>query len=280
MKILVTGADGMVGSYVKEVFSGQDLCLTDYDSMDITSFESVQKTFVQFKPDVVLHLAGATDVDRCEKEPDWAFKSNVIGTQNLAYVCQQNNIPLVYISTGGLFNGKKEESYTEFDVPDPVNVYAKTKLEGERVVQNLLNRYFIIRAGWMIGGGTKDKKFVGKMVERIQTQDEVFAVDDKRGAITYARDLLVTIRELIKTPFYGLYHVANHGGCTRYDIALEIKKILRSAVKVTPVSSERFPLPAPRSPSEIICNYKLALMGMDQMPPWQEALRHYLQKWL
>lgn len=278
--ILITGAQGMVGSYVKKIFAEETLHLTDVSTMDITNYAITVKTVETVKPQFILHLAAATDVDRCEREQDWAFKTNVIGTQNLAYVCQQNNIPLVYISTGGIFNGKKQEPYTEFDAPDPVNVYAKTKLEGERIVQSLLKRYFIIRAGWMIGGDKKDKKFVGKMVQLCRTQDEVFAVDDKRGTITYAKDLLVTIRALIKTPFYGLYHVANQGVCTRYDVALEIKKILKSDVKITPVSSDRFPLPAPRSPSEAIHNYKLALMGMNQMPPWQEALRSYLQEWL
>ena len=278
--ILVTGADGMVGSYVEDVFSAESLCLTDADTMDVTNYDAVIKKIEEVRPKIILHLAAATDVDRCQTDVDWAWRSNVIGTQNLAWVCQQKDIVMVYVSTGGLFDGSKEEAYTEFDSPNPLNVYARTKWEGEKVVQNLLHRYFIIRAGWMIGGGAKDKKFVAKMVELCRTKDTIQAVSDTFGTLTYAKDLLQTIRRLLATPFYGLYHVANQGVCTRYDIALEIKKFLRSAVHIEPVSSDRFPLPAPRPRSEAIRNYKLDLMGINEMPEWQKTLRIYLEEWL
>ena len=136
--ILVTGANGMVGGYVEEVFDGEPLTLTDSSSMDVVDFESVRKTFEKIRPKVVLHLAAATDVDRCETEVDWAFKTNVIGTQNIAAACNNFNALLVYVSTGGLFDGSKIDPYTEFDHPSPVNVYAKTKYEGEKIVRNLL----------------------------------------------------------------------------------------------------------------------------------------------
>lgn len=278
-KILVTGADGMVGSYIPEVFGAQGVVLTDHDSMDVTDYDSVLKSFEKVRPNIVLHLAAATDVDRCEVEMEWAYKTNVMGTQNVVLACQQHNVLLVYVSTGGLFNGERQEAYTEFDSPDPVNVYAKTKWEGEKVVQNLLSRYFIVRAGWMIGGREKDKKFVSKMIDLCRRQDSIRVVSDKVGTITYAKDLLHTIRRLLDTPFYGLYHAANRGICSRHDIALEIAKYLKSPVVIEEVTSAVFPLPAPRARSEAISNYKLKLLGLEPMRSWQEALHAYLEEW-
>lgn len=279
--ILVTGSDGMVGEYVQEVFSNENLFLTDHHSTDVTDYESVRQTFEKVRPDVVLHLAAATDVDRCERDKDWAYQTNVLGTQNIVFCCQKLNALLVYASTSGIFNGSNPEAHTEFDSPNPVNVYSKTKWEGEKIVQNFLDRYFIVRAGWMIGGGKeKDKKFVSKMVELCRTKGAIEVVNDKWGTITYAKELLQTIRQLLKTPFYGLYHVANKGVCNRYEIAMEIKKILKSDVLIHPVSSDRFPLPAPRPYCDAIRNYKLSLMGLDTLSSWQEALGAYLKEWL
>lgn len=278
--ILVTGSNGMVGSYVRQVFSGEELFLTDRCSMDVTDYDAVLRKFEEAKPDVVIHLAAATDVDRCQTDPDWAFRVNVLGTQNIVAGCQQWGSRLVHVSTGSVFNGQKEEPYTEFDEPDPINVYGRTKWEAEKVVQNFLDRYFIIRASWMIGGGKeRDKKFVAKIVQLCQTQETLDAVSDKFGTITYALDLLTTVRFLLQTPWYGVYHVASQGVCTRYDIAGEIAKQLGSKVKVRSVSSGRFPSSAPRSRSEAICGYKLALRGKDNPPPWRETLSTYLKEW-
>lgn len=278
--ILVTGAEGMVGSYVEEVFNDAPLYLTDRQTMDVTDFAAVDRMFAKVKPTVALHLAAATDVDRCEGEVDWAYKTNVIGTQNMVYCCQRYGTLLVYISTGGLFNGDFKRPNTEFDAPNPVNVYAKTKWEGEKIVQGLLSRYFIVRAGWMIGGKEKDKKFVSKMVDLCRKQDVIQAVNDKIGTLTYAKDLLSTIALLLKTSFYGIYHVAHGGICSRFDIAQEIAKFLKSPVQIKPVTSDVFPLPAPRAHSEAIASYKLSLMGFKPLPVWQEALASYLRDWL
>ena len=278
--ILVTGSGGMVGSYLRQVFDGEELFLTERRSMDITNYETVRQTFAKAKPNVVIHLAAATDVDRCETDADWAFRVNVLGTQNIVAACQEWGCLLVHVSTSSVFNGQREGSYTEFDLPDPINTYGKTKWEAEKIVQSFLDRYFIVRASWMIGGGKeRDKKFVAKIIQLCQTREILDVVDDKFGTITYARDLLATIRFLLGTPFYGVYHVASRGVCTRYDIALEIAKNLRSKVKVKPVSSDRFPAPAPRPRSEAILGYKLVLMGKDHLPPWQDTVETYLKEW-
>lgn len=279
--ILVTGANGMVGSYVKNVFGGEDLHLTDIDAMDITNYKLVKDTVNRVKPDIILHLAAKTDVDRCEIDIDDAYRTNTIGTQNIALICQEKNILMVYISTAGVFGGEKIESYTEFDLPSPVNIYGWSKWEGEKVVQSLLNRYFVVRAGWMFGGGAKDKKFISKIIKLSETKNEFNVVSDKIGSPTFGKHLLLGIKRLLETKYYGLYHMTNKGVCSRYEIALEVMKMLGKDIKIIPVSSAYFPLPAPRARSEAMRNYKLDLLGMNNMPTWQEALAEYLNtEWL
>ena len=282
-RILVTGAGGMVGSYVPSVFGDLELTLTDVvpevAQMDVADPEAVMRAVVDAQPDVVLHLAAATDVDQCEKDHDLAFRVNAIGTQNVALATRAVGAELVYISTAGVFDGEKHEPYTEFDDPAPGNVYGHSKLAGERVVSTLLDRFYIVRAGWMIGGGAKDKKFVGKIVSQIEEgQTELRAVDDKFGSPTYARDLLEGIRRLLQTGYSGLYHMVNGGCCSRYDVAVEIRSILgRPEIQIEPVSSAHFPLPAPRVRSEAMRNYKLELLGLEPQRSWQEALRAYVE---
>jgi dTDP-4-dehydrorhamnose reductase len=280
-KMFVTGAGGMVGSYVADVFKAWDLTLTDlvagYQPLDVTSADDVKRAIHDAEPDVVLHLAAATDVDRCEKEPEWARRSNALGTENVARACEASAIVLVYVSTGAVFSGDRAEPYVESDQPGPVNVYAQAKLDGERAVVERVSRHFITRAGWMMGGGTRDVKFVGKMVELIGAgRTPLRAVADMRGTPTYARDLLVTIERLLGTDAYGLYHVGNEGSCTRYDMALAIRDALgRHDVVVEPVDSSAFPLPAPRGRSEAIRSFALERLGLAPRP-WRDALHEYV----
>lgn len=281
-RVLVTGAGGMVGSYVPEIFAGETLLLTDivegFERLDVCDPTAVMKAVADAAPDLVLHLAAATDVDRCEQEPDLAYRTNAMGTQNVALACLAHDVPLVYLSTAGVFAGDKPEPYIEFDSPNPANTYGRSKLAGEEIVASLLRRYYIVRAGWMVGGGDRDKKFVGKITRLIRGgHTEIQAVDDKWGSPTYAKDLLGGIRRLVDTGFYSLYHMVNQGCCSRYEVALVIRDALqRPDVQVAPVSSDRFPLPAPRARSEAMRNFKLELLGLDGMRPWQEAVREYI----
>ena len=279
--IFVTGANGMVGSYLKEVFGNEELALTDIDTFDVRDPVKVMNGIKKLKPGFVLHLAAETDVDRCENEPDHAFLTNAVGTQNVALACQETGAIMVYVSTAGVFGGEKTSPYTEFDQPAPVNVYGRAKWEGEKITQALLKRYYIVRAGWMIGGGReKDKKFVGKITRQFGEKDRILAVNDKIGSPTYARDLVEGIKKLIATGYFGLYHMTNNGVCSRFDVAVEIGKILGKKIPVEPVPSSVFPLPAPRADSEAMRNYKLELLGVHRMRPWQDALREYLNNWM
>ena len=237
-------------------------------------------TMMEVQPDLVLHLAAATDVDRCEKEPEFAFHSNAIGTQNIALACQAIGVPLVYVSTSGVFWGDNPNPYTEFDAPKPANVYGQSKLAGEQIVCSLLQRFFIVRAGWMIGGGEKDKKFIGKIIQLIsEGRRELSIVSDKLGSPVYAKDFLNGIKVLVDTGYYGIYHMVNEGMVSRYDVALEIREALNCPeVNIRPVSSSYFPLPAPRARSEALRNLKLELLGIFKMRKWDEAVRDYISR--
>ena len=286
MKVLITGAKGMLGSALcpELLKCGYKILATDitFTSKDITYLDirdkkNVEDVFKDFKPDIVFHLAASTDVDRCENEREEAFNVNTLGTENIVSFCTGTNINMVYISTAAVFDGRKKEPYTELDQPNPLNIYAKTKLEGEKIVQRILRKYFIVRAGWMIGGIDKDKKFVLKIIRQLQSKKEILAVTDKKGSPTFTKDLSKGLIELFPTQHYGLYHMANKGSCSRYDLAKLIVKLMgRDDVVVRPVSSDVFPLRAPRPDSEAIRNSKLEALGMNNIRTWEEALEEYI----
>lgn len=287
--IMATGAAGMVGSYLPDVFSPSDLYLTDLRAspgihpLDVRDHNEVTKAVDRVRPRLVIHLAAETDVDRCEREIDHAYRSNTMATLNVALACQRQGAELVYVSTAGVFDGAKPEPYTEFDPPAPVSVYARTKWEGEKIVQTLLPRHYIVRAGWMFGGREQDRKFVGKIASLClgegRETGEVRAVNDKFGSPTYAKDLLYNVRILTQTGLYGLYHIVNRGSCSRYDLAVEIARSLGNGIRIVPVSSASFPLLAPRPKSEAARSYKLDLLGLNTMRDWRDALREYLMSW-
>lgn len=289
MKILVTGADGMLGSSLCPLLTDRkhevyktDLTPSNEETkpLDVRGHQQVEKAFKDFKPELVMHLAAETDVDKCEVDPDHAFLTNTIGTQNVALLCQKHEIIMVYISTIGVFYGDKNEPYTEFDNPNPINTYGQSKLEGEKIVQSLLNRYYIVRAGWMVGGGPKkDKKFIAKIIKQLDKSKVIKAVYDKIGSPTYTVDFSKCLVELIQTEYFGLYHCTNKGYGSRFDVAKKIVSILgRSDVAVEPVCSAYFPLPALRARSEMSRNYKLELLNMDKTRKWEVALEEYINK--
>jgi dTDP-4-dehydrorhamnose reductase len=290
VKILLTGSAGMLGSALcptlakrKHVIFATDLIpkKDEIECLDVRKFKQIEMFIDKVKPDIVMHLAAETDVDKCELEPDHAYLTNTIGTQNVTLLCQKRSIPMVYISTIGVFYGNQLDPYTEFDTPNPINIYGRSKLEGEKIVQSLLNRFYIVRAGWMVGGGPeRDKKFIGKIIRRMEETTELKAVNDKIGSPTYTADFSRCLADLIESENYGLYHCTNKGYCSRFDVAKKIVDILgRTDVTVEPVSSAYFPLPAPRARSEMSRNYKLELLGLDTTRNWEVALTEYIKSY-
>jgi dTDP-4-dehydrorhamnose reductase len=281
-KLLITGAEGMIGSNVATVFSEDtwDIRATGKKDCDVTSYKAIKEVFWDFKPDYVLHLAAITDLSLAEKDPALAYKVNTLGTQLVAIQAKKYNSFLIYISTGCVFSGDKEEAYTEWDTPSPKNIYGKSKLEGEKEILSILSDYLIIRTAWIMGGGrTKDKKFVGKICRLIENNTkEISAPSDIRGSPTYAKDLLNSIKLLIKDGYIGTFHLTNQGYCSRYEQAKWIVKVLgkEKEIKVKPYRGALNSYPIQKN--EMLSNYKWNLLGLPKMRSWQEALKEYLEK--
>ena len=294
MKVLITGSAGMLGSavYPALVRAGHEVRATDLaprsesglqmSMLDVRDLGAVRREIAAFRPDLVAHLAAETDLETCELDPDHAFRTNTVGTQNVVAAAAQIDAIIVYISTAGVFDGEKTTGpYTEFDEPRPINIYGASKYRGERVTAELSSKFYIVRAGWMVGGGPRDHKFVAKVLQQISDGASVIhAVDDKFGTPTYTEDFAVNLLRLIDEPRYGLYHMTCRGQGSRFDVAREIVAWSGRDVDVVPVPSSHFATTyfAPRPRSEMMRNYMLELAGIDLMRPWAEALTDYLDR--
>ncbi|MEK7180191.1 MAG: NAD(P)-dependent oxidoreductase [Patescibacteria group bacterium] len=266
-KTLITGADGMVGSYVDFGIK------TDRESLDVTNLNEVFAVVKRHKPKVIIHLAALTDLDAQEKNPSYAYEVNTIGTYNMALAAQAVEAKFVYVSSIGVFDGTKKGPYTESDTPNPQNYYGHSKYAGELIVQALLKDYIIARSGWMFGGGpSRDKKFVAKIITQLGNKDilEIKALDDVIGSPTFAKDLIATLKKLILKNAKGIFHLTNKGICSRYDIAKHIVEFMKPETKVVAVDSSYFNLPARRVGNES------AKSKVNLMRPWKEALTEYL----
>jgi len=287
LRILVTGAAGMLGSALVPHLQkcGHDVYDSDIDTLDVRDRYDVAEWLFNIDPDIVCHLAAETSLEICEEEPDHAWLTNAIGTKNVALECRLRNTAMAYISSAGIFDGENQDAYTEFDIPDPINVYGASKYEGEKYVRQFVPNHFICRAGWMLGGGPhKDHKFVHHIMDQVEAGvTTIYAVADKFGTPTYAPDFAQCFEALIQSDDYGTYHMVSNGNCTRFDVAREILNVIgRDDIELLPASSAFFATTffAPRPTSEVMRNYVLDLTGRNSMRPWREALAEYLKDWV
>ncbi len=281
-KILITGTTGMVGHYIDHADWHLDVVKTTRSDFDIRDLDQVDSYFdrMDFEVDIIIHLSAETDVDKCEQDFDHAFMVNTIGTQNMVYQALKFNVPLLYTSTVGIFGGDGSLGpFNEFSPPCPANKYGLSKLHGEQIIKNHISRYFIVRPGWMMGGVDKDKKFVMKIVKQIQAgKKEIFGIDEIIGSPTYARELIQNISQIIKTQLWGTYHCTNIGKMSRYDMAEMICEHFNPSIKVIPVKSDYFDLPAPRAVSEYSENKMLGIRNLNFMSSSEDALKTYLDE--
>ena len=277
MKILITGANGLLGHELSSLLKDHTLILLSHSQLDISNSESVNKQIDSSSPDIIINSAAYTQVDACETNYDLAFQSNAIGPKNLAIKCKQLGIPLIHISTDYVFEGnkKKNSPLVEDDKLGPKTVYGKTKLEGEKMVQENCEKYFILRTAWLYGEG---KNFVKTMLSLSKKNKELKVVNDQIGSPTYAKDLAKAIKEIIekKSDKYGIYHVTNKGEVSWYEFAKKIFEIKNIEIKVNPCTSEEFPRPAPRPHYSVLSNQKWIDAGFTPMRDYEEALNEYL----
>ncbi|WP_418462916.1 dTDP-4-dehydrorhamnose reductase [Frisingicoccus sp.] len=276
MKILVTGVKGQLGyDVVREGESrGLEMFGTDVDNMDITDAGQVKQVIEAYKPDAVIHCAAYTAVDAAEDNQELCRKINVDGTRNIAEVCKSMDIPMMYFSTDYIFNGQGENFWKEDDEKQPLNVYGQTKYEGELAVQELVQKYFILRISWVFG--VNGNNFIKTMLRLGKERGAVGVVSDQIGSPTYTYDLAKLVVDMIQTDKYGAYHVTNDGLCSWYEFACEIFKQAGLDVKVTPLTTAEYPAKAARPFNSRMSKDKLVNAGFEMLPGWQDALRRYL----
>ncbi|MEJ2047973.1 MAG: dTDP-4-dehydrorhamnose reductase [Dehalococcoidia bacterium] len=282
MKVLVTGANGQLGTDLCEVITDSELIPLTHKDIEITDIDSVRWVFDKYKPDVIVNTAAFVRVDDCEDEKERAFQVNALGARNVAVVAQELGAGLVYLSTDYVFGGEDEPRttpYTEFDTPVPLRIYGKSKLTGENLVRHFCLRPFIVRASALFGvAGSSGKggNFIETMLRLAREREELKVVNDQVFSPTYTGDLARKIAQLITTEYYGIFHITNKGACSWYEFTVEILKLADIKTPVIPITSDQYPQKARRPGYSVLDNYHLRLLGMDDMRPWQEALRDYL----
>jgi len=278
MRILVLGHRGMLGCDIVDRLSlDHDVVGKDIDEFDITVPEECIRVVAEIQPEVVVNAAAYTDVDGCETKRETCFSVNADGVKFVALACRDKHIKIVHFSTDYVFNGTKETPYKENDECDPINVYGKSKLEGERCLQNLSNNFIIIRTAWLYG--KNGKNFVNTIVGKAKEEATLRVVHDQMGSPTYTVDLATAVHVLINGYHRGLFHVTNRGRCTWYEFALKILEYANiTDVRVDPITTDEFPRAASRPRYSVLSSKKFSEQVNRTMRFWQFALKDYINR--
>lgn len=274
MKVVVTGAKGMLGTKLMTILNGYDVIGLDIQELDITDKSAVVRAVAYHKPDVLINSAAFTKVDECETKVDPAFAVNAEGPGNLALACKDNGIKLVHIGTDYVFEGTNTTPYREDDETNPLSIYGKSKLAGEENIKALLDDYLIVRTQWLYG--ENGPNFVETILRIAKEKDELRVVDDQRGAPTYTKDLVLAIKALIDNDCTGIYHAANSGSCTWYEFAQEILRLAGLRNRIVPITTEEIARPARRPAYSVFSCDKLKSDTGYLFRGWKEALAEYM----
>lgn len=275
-KVLVTGANGQLGHDVVKELQKQNIeyygaIRKDFDLID---FEATEKFIVNYMPDVVIHCAAYTAVDKAEDEQELCYLVNASATENISRICKKINAKMLYISTDYVFDGTKDGFYEVDDTPNPINVYGKTKLLGEQAVQKILEKYFIVRISWVFG--EHGNNFVKTILKLGKERRELNVVADQYGSPTYTADLALLLIEMIKTDKYGIYHATNEGVCTWAEFAEEIFKIAHLDVKVKHITTAEYPIRTKRPMNSRLSKNSLKTNEFKVLENWRNALNKYI----
>ena len=291
-KIYIAGGGGMLGEGFYQIFKDDyDLKITDKDVnepwisfLDFRDYAAYKKDVFDFKPDYLFHLGAHTSLEYCDTNSDDAYATNTLAVENAVHISNELDIPLLYISTAGIFDGA-QDTYDDWDQPNPLGHYARSKYMGEIFVKENKTKYIICRAGWMMGAGPKkDKKFIQKLMKQIKDgQPELFIVNDKMGTPTYTHDFARNVRLLFENELWGLYNMVCGGITGRLEVAQELVRVIgkENDLKITPVDSSHFAEEyfSHRPPSERLINKKLDLRQANTMRDWKVCLQEYIENY-
>ena len=282
MRVLVTGAKGQLGTDVMEQLNANNIEAVgiDREELDIVDKKACEEFFekanAEKRIDAVIHCAAYTAVDKAEDEQELSYNINALGTENIALACKKFDMKLMYISTDYVFNGQGERPWEPDDEREPLNVYGKTKYEGELFVEKLSDKYFIVRIAWVFG--IAGHNFIKTMLKLAKERDSLTVVDDQIGSPTYTADLSKLLVAMIQTDKYGRYHATNEGYCSWYEFAKETFKVAGVEIDVKPVDSSAYPAKAKRPANSRMEKSKLDEMGFKRLPSWQDATRRYIEE--
>lgn len=278
MKLFITGVGGQLGQalcHLAKERSEIELFPFGSHELDITREEAVRLTLSRLQPDIVINCAAHTAVDACETDAENAYRINALGPQYLARACQSIGAAMVQVSTDYVFDGTKTTPYVESDLPNPQNVYGSTKLAGEKLAAECLDRLYIVRTAWLYGRG---HNFVRTMLRLAEEQKPLKVVNDQYGTPTSHLELARMILFLIQTENYGIYHATCEGSTTWYDFAREIFSLTNQQADLSPVTSNEFKAAARRPAYSVLENHKLNTETSYRMADWQTALKEYLKE--
>ncbi len=275
MRVLVTGAHGQLGREIVKLFANvHEVFGFGHRELDITDPEQTDTIVGRVQPDVIIHSAAYTAVDRAQEERELAYLVNGLGTRNIAVAANAVGAKLCAISTDYVFDGQATNPYTENNKTNPQSVYGSSKLAGEQFIQDIMQRYFIVRTSWVFG--LYGNNFVKTMLKIGNAGKSLRVVNDQIGSPTYTRDLAAFLLELVQSEKYGIYHASNRGSCSWYEFALEIFKQTSLAVDLTPCLTEEFPRPAPRPKYSVLDHGAIMKNGFTLLQPWKHALQDFL----
>lgn len=276
MKILVTGANGQLGwDVVKELQKQNIDCYgAARKDFDLVDFKAAEEFITDYMPDAVIHCAAYTAVDKAEDEQGLCYLVNASATENIAEICKKINAKMLYISTDYVFDGTKDGFYEVDDEPNPINIYGKTKLLGEQVVQKILDKYFIVRISWVFG--EHGNNFVKTMLRLGKERKELNVVADQYGSPTYTADLAPLLVEMVQTDKYGIYHATNEGVCSWAEFAEKIFKIAGMDVKVNHITTAEYRTMAKRPLNSRLSKKELQFNGFRLLKNWKEAIKDFI----
>ena len=277
-KIIITGCNGQLGREMNRFYAGNtdiELINTDVDELDITNVDAVMKLAKEVQPYAIVNCAAYTAVDACETNQDLAFKVNAIGPRNLAIAARETGAKILHVSTDYVFDGTKETPYYESDPICPQSVYGSTKAEAEKMVQQMADRFYILRTAWLYGDG---KNFAKTMLRLSETNDVVKVVGDQFGTPTSAYELTKGIDSLLFTNNYGLFHATCEGSCNWAEFAQEIFRLAGKNTKVQAITTAEYGAPANRPAHSVLENYMFKMTNGYMFADWHDAIEKYLKE--
>ena len=276
--VLITGAGGLLGRTLTERLrrQGRRVVALTHADLDITREDDARRSVEQARPGVVVNCAATADVDRCEREPDWAYAVNESGPLFLARACREVGAEMAHVSTDYVFDGAKSGYYTQEDRPNPLSVYAKSKLAGEAAVREELDRAYIIRTSWIFGVGGKN--FGSRVIEYARKGAKLRAVTDQTSVPTYAPDLAARIEEIVNLGVYELYHVTNSEAGTWYEFArLALDLAGLQEIPLEPITRAELGQPAPRPANSAMRCLVSERLGLAPLRPWRKAVVDFVR---